>query len=74
MYIEHLLYSSALRLSMFKVEGKKYLKEFKNLMQEKFPNWPKNVYFKKKSYKFKIICLLAYYRQRKLIYFLNKRR
>ena len=53
---------------------KKYLKEFKNLMREKFPNWSKNVYFKKKSYKFKIICLLAYYRQRKLIYFLNKRR
>jgi len=74
LYIEHLLYSSALRLSMFKVEGKKYLKEFKNLMREKFPNWSKNVYFKKKSYKFKIICLLAYYRQRKLIYFLNKRR
>ena len=58
LYIEHLLYSSALRLSMFKVEGKKYLKEFKKLMQEKFPNWQKMSILKRKVINLKLFVYL----------------
>ena len=74
LYIEHLLYSTALRISDYKIEGRKYLKEFKKLFKEKFPNWKQNKYFKKKSFKFQIVCTLSFYEMRSLINFLNKRR
>lgn len=74
LYIEHLLYSTPLRIACFKVEGKKYLKDIKKLIKQKFPNWKNNQYFKRKSYKFKLICFLSFYNQRTLINFLSKRR
>ena len=44
LYIEHLLYSTTLRISSYKIEGSKYLKEFKELFIKKFPNWKQNKY------------------------------
>jgi len=71
LYIEHMLRSASLRYISFKGTNK-YLNLISNIMHEKFPNYRKNIYYKKKSYKFKIVCFLAYYRLFFLLRFLNK--
>ncbi len=72
LHIEHLLYSTPFRICLYKEEGKRYLKEISNLFKKKYPNWKNNKYFKKKSFKFKVICYLTYLRKRNIINMLSK--
>lgn len=59
LYIEHLLYSATLRYLGYK-DTRTYLDRIVNIINDKFPNWKGNKYYKKKSFKFKIVCILAY--------------
>lgn len=61
MYIIHLLRTASLRFLDYQ-EGKNELKKIKKIINDKFPNWKKNIYFKKSNKKIKIICYLAYYK------------
>ena len=72
LHIEHLLYSTPLRICLYKEEGKRYLDEISNLFKEKYPNWKNNKYFKMKSIKFKVICYLTYLKKRNIINMLSK--
>ena len=74
LYIEHLFYSTAIRISEYQDESKKYLSEFKKIIKNKFPNWKKNSYLKKKSFKFKLIVKLSSLNLGSLINRLNKMR
>lgn len=65
-YIEHLLHAASLRFLNFK-EGEKNIYKISSIMKEKFPKWRKNKYYKKQSWKYKIICNLAYYKNIKLL-------
>lgn len=71
MYISHLLRTATLRFLDYK-EGIKYIYEIKMIMQNLFPNWRKNKYYKKSSIKLKIICNLAYHKQFKLLRLIKK--
>ena len=67
MYIIHLLRTASLRFLDYK-EGKEELKRIKLIIKDKFPNWKRNIYFKKSNKKIKIISYLAYH---KMILFLK---
>lgn len=58
LYIEHLLYSANIRFLNFK-EGIVSVKKISKLMKNKYPNWKKNKYYKRKSFKFKLFCILS---------------
>lgn len=60
-YIEHLLRTASLRFSSFK-EGRECVIKINDLMHQKYPNYIKNRYYKKVSFRFKILCYLAYHR------------
>lgn len=66
LYIEHLLYSSSLRFIDYKESEERIFKNA-NIIKNKYPNWRCNPYLKKKSLKFKLITLLVFYKQKKLL-------
>ena len=68
--IEHLLYSATLRYIDYS-ECRKQLIDINNIIKKE-SNWKKNKYYLKKSYKFKLICNLAYCKQYGLIKILKK--
>ena len=68
--IEHLLYSATLRYLDYS-ECQKQLLDINNIIKKE-DNWQKNIYYKKKSIKFKLICNLAYHQKYKLIKILKK--
>ena len=70
LYIEHLLYSATLRYLDYD-NTQKYLKKINDIMIN-YPNWRKNKYYKMKSYKFKLVCYLAYKKQYKILKLLKK--
>ena len=59
--IEHLLYSAGLRFSLFGQMGKLYINKARAIIKKNYPEFKKNKYFKEKSLKFKIVCLLTYH-------------
>ena len=71
LYITHLLRTATLRfLDYDKSIIKKHLMKINNEIKTKFPKWRRNGYYKKSSFKLKLICILAYnrcYRILKLI-------
>lgn len=69
--IEHLLYASSGRFLQYK-EGNAKLKEIKKIIKEKYPNWRKNKYYKKQSYKFKLTCNIFYSQNKFVIKTYNK--
>lgn len=71
LYITHLLRTSTLRFLKFK-GTRRHLDEIVGVMQNRFPKWNKNIYFKKSSMKLKIICYLAYHKKFSLIKWVNK--
>ena len=71
LYITHLLRSTTLRFLDFK-DSKEHLKRINKEIKEKFPNWKKNIYLKKSSYKLKLICFLAYHKQYSLLKIIKK--
>ncbi len=73
MYIIHLLRTASLRFLDYK-EGRSEIKKIVSIMKEKFPNWNKNVYFKKSNIKIKVVCYLAFYKQTFLLILIKKTR
>lgn len=57
--VEHLLYASSGRFLQYD-EGKVKIKEIKDIIKDKYPNWRKNKYYKKQSFKFKTTCNIFY--------------
>ncbi len=57
--IEHLLYAGTGRFLQYE-EGKGKLKEIKKIMNNDYPNWKKNKYYKKQNLKFKVTCNIFY--------------
>ena len=67
LYITHLLRTASLRFLDYDKSRENLLK-INSTMKEKFPNWRKNIYYKKSSKKLKLICILSYNK----LYFLLK--
>ncbi len=65
-YIEHLLHAANLRFLAYE-EGKENIDKISKIMKEKFPNWRKNKYYKMQNMKYKIICNLFFYKQKKIL-------
>ncbi len=59
LYITHLLRSATLRFLDYK-NSSVYLEKIRKIMKSEFPNFRKNLYFKKSSFKLKMVCNLAY--------------
>ena len=70
MYITHLLRTATLRFLDY--DKKEYLYKINKIMKEKFPNWNKNIYYKKSSKKLKLICFLAYHKKYKILKLIKK--
>ena len=71
LFIVHLQRSAILRFA--KVDGtKEYLSRVDSTMKQNFPKWNKNIYFKKSSWKFKLICLLGLWKQYWLVALLRR--
>lgn len=71
-YIEHLLHGAVLRYLEYD-EGINDIKKISGIMKENFPRWRKNIYYKQKNIKYKIICELAYRNKIKLLKMLLKK-
>lgn len=65
-YIEHLLHGAVLRYLNYE-EGNSDIEQISFIMKRDFPNWRKNKYYKMKTFKYKIICELAFHRKIKLL-------
>ena len=72
LYIEHLLYSSSLRF--IKYNRLDMLYKINEIIRKKYPLYKKNIYYKNKSIKFRIICNLIYNKQYKILKVLTKGR
>lgn len=59
LFIYHLLYAASGRFLEYN-EGKEKLKKIKLIINNKYPNWEKNIYFKKQSLVFKITSIFFY--------------
>lgn len=70
LYIEHLLYSASLRFISF--NKKDMLLKIKEIMHSRYSNYRNNIYYRNKSIKFKIICLLSYNGNYGIIRFLRR--
>ena len=71
MYITHLLRTASLRFLDYK-EGREELNKIVLIIKDKFPNWNKNKYFKKSNIKIRLICYLAFYKQKTLLKLIKK--
>jgi len=71
MYITHLLRTATLRFLDYPNKSTLINKTVLTI-KENFPNWKKNIYFKKSSKKLQIICYLAYYKQIFLLEIIKK--
>lgn len=58
-YIKHLLHAASLRFLPYE-EGISSLNRICEIMNDKFPKWSKNKYYKKMNFKYKIVCNLIY--------------
>lgn len=70
LYIEHLLYSASMRFLTF--DKKIMIDQIVHIMKEKYPNYQKNLYYQKKSFKFKLVCFLVIHKQYRLLKMLMK--
>lgn len=61
-YIDHLLHAASLRFFAFN-EGKIMLNKVVQVMSEQFPRWNKNTYYKKRDWKYQLICKLFYHKR-----------
>ena len=61
LYLQHLLRTASLRFLDYK-ESKELLKKVNTTIRNYYPNYKNNIYYKKSSYKFKLICLLSYHK------------
>lgn len=66
LYIKHLLHAASLRFIVFRDEDDT-IRKISDIMKEKFPNWKKNRYYQKESWKYKIVCNLLYSKKLNLV-------
>lgn len=71
LHIEHLLRGASIRYFDFK-GCQEQLDKIVSIMKENYPNWQNNEYYKKESFKKKIMCSLFYHKKYKLIKLLRK--
>ena len=71
LYITHLLRSTTLRFLHYS-GGQTKLTKVNYIIKTRFPNWKKNIYFKKSSFKLRLICRLAYNEKYNIINILQK--
>ena len=62
LYIEHLLHGAVLRFLNYQ-EGKEDILKISKIMRKEFPLWRRNKYYKTFSWKYKLVCSIAYYKQ-----------
>ena len=65
-YIEHLLYAGTGRFIEHK-EGINEVSKIVKIIKEKYPNWRKNIYYKRKGFLFKLNCNIFYTNNKQLI-------
>lgn len=70
-YIEHLLHAASLRF--FQFEKYDQLDKVISIMNNRFPKWKRNAYYKKQGLKYKIVCNLFYNKKYKLLKRILKR-
>lgn len=61
LYITHLLRTASMRFVIFE-ETKEYLNKINSIMKNKYPNFTHNKYYKKCSFKYKLVCNLSYHK------------
>ena len=71
MHITHLLRTATLRFLDYE-DTYKYLDKINNIMKNDFPNWKENIYFKKSSWKLRLLCKLAYKKQYSILKLIKK--
>ncbi len=71
MYITHLLRTASLRFLEYD-NPKEYLNKINDIFRNDYPNWRKNIYYKKSSYKLKLICNLSYMKMYGLLKLIKK--
>jgi len=71
MYITHLLRTASLRFLDCN-DSSDYLEKINKIIKDNFPNWKNNIYYKKSSWKLRMICRLAYNRQYYLLKLIKK--
>jgi len=64
--IYHLLYAASGRFLEYK-EGKSKIKKIVEIMKKNYPNWRKNIYYKKQNLIFKITCNIFFYNSSPII-------
>lgn len=64
-FIKHLLHAATLRFLKFNKYNN--IDKIVKIIKKEFPNWNKNIYFKKENLKYKIVCNLIYNRRYKLL-------
>ena len=58
LFIEHLLHGAGLRF--FEFQKYEQISKINKIMKQEFPNWKTNIYLKKLSFKYRIMCLLLF--------------
>ena len=71
LYITHLLRTTTLRFLDYK-NTDKYLKQINDIMREDFPKWESNIYYKKSSFKLKLVCFLAFHEHYNILKLIKK--
>lgn len=71
MYITHLLRTATLRFLDYP-NYKETIAKVISTIKEYFPNWKQNKYYKKSSKKLKLVCILAYNNQTKILKLIKK--
>ena len=71
MYITHLLRTASLRFLEYE-NSKLYLDKINDIFRNEYPNWRRNTYYKKSSYKLKLICNLSYMKMYGLLKLIKK--
>lgn len=59
LHISHLLHDHSLRVYKYD-EGKKEIEKVAIFIKKTYPNWKENKYYKKTTWKYKVVCLLIY--------------
>lgn len=70
-FIEHLLHAASLRF--YKFNKYDMIDKIVSTINKYYPNWDKNIYYKKQGIKYRIICKLFYKKQYKLLKLLLKK-
>ena len=71
LYITHLLRTATLRFLDYN-DAIQFLPKINSVMKEKFPKWGKNYYYKKSSFKLKVICFLAIHKLYSILKLIKK--